>query len=140
MNSYDNDDADVDGCFQVWDLPSHPWPGALQWTVPVAGGNGMCASLAHDVFIVSCVADMLLHVRSLVDGAFVRTLGVAGQFAFDYGGLCVTSADTVLVAERSRNRVQVCVVDRALARCAVRHPATTSPDSSLTAFAACVTP
>ena len=52
-----------------------------------------------------------LHMHSLLDGSFVRSIGSEGhgkgQFMFYFGGLCVSpDGDSVLVAERYSKRVQ----------------------------------
>ncbi len=64
---------------------------------------GMCASLRMDVVVVSCNLDHCLHVHSLSTGRFRHTVGSRGagrgQFNIVYGGLAMTTRDTVLVAE-----------------------------------------
>ena len=58
--------------------------------------------------IVSSQSDNMLHIYSLATGKLVRSIGGMGRFHISggYGGLCVTSKGTLLLAERSNHRVQ----------------------------------
>ncbi len=74
-------------------------------------GSGVCVSLKHGLVIVSDYIFFRLHVRSLADGTFVRTIGSfgrgKGQFNFGHGNLCVgPEGDSVLVADKLNHRVQ----------------------------------
>ncbi len=84
----------------------------LLLVTPYSFGRGMCVSLKHGLVIVSVHSTMQLHVYSLVDGAFVRSIGGPGtgkgQFGFSsQSGLCICpDADSVLVPEFDNLRVQ----------------------------------
>ncbi len=69
--------------------------------------------------IVSDSEGLQLHLHSLEDGSLVGAIGDSGQFAFEWGGLCVAADDdSVLVADSGNDCVQeLLIADGELVRC-----------------------
>ena len=78
-------------------------------------GYGMAVDPSRGLVIVSGYADRKLYVYRLADGALVRSIGGqgTGEGCFDWavGGLCMTPAGTVIVAEATNSRLQEVNID-----------------------------
>ena len=98
--------------------PTVSWPPVFARKSPCVKGHGMAVDATRGVVVVSgryFSEKHKLFVYSLADGSLVRTVGgkgtSAGQFDWDYGGLCMTPRGTLLAAERWNDRLQEVNID-----------------------------